>query len=450
MSDGSWRVLPLDDRGMLSQPPFRREAVEDYVGTGGYALAKLGAGSPWRSFPDRRAELIAQLRSTGLVGRGGAAFPTWRKIAATVAAAETAGMVPVVVANGAEGEPLSAKDRYLQRYRPHLVLEGLLVAMEAVGSDLGYVYAADPASQSSIERALHEAEDRGVAVPTVRCVRAQDTYVAGEETAAVRAIDTGIARPVDKPPRPFESGVGGRPTLVLNVETLACVALHLRHPTRSPSLLATLSGRSLRPHLVELPLGAPLKDVLGLLPAEVGVFEHVVLGGFFGGIVPVTPELDLDRQGLAALGTSLGCAAMRVLDAAECPVTVAADIAAYFRDNNARQCGTCMRTTGGVAAELARLAAPGSGDEALPKLTRWAAAAPGAGACAVPDGARVLIRCLIRHYGDLLHDHGSRGCTTCEAAHHAETGATLPRWDHLRVELPQWGGVQSAAADALR
>lgn len=449
MSDWSWRVLPLDDRGMLSKTPFRREAADDYVGAGGFALAKLGAGGPpSRSSAERLRQMIAVLRSAGLLGRGGAAFPTWRKITAVAAAAEARGMVPVVVANGAEGEPLSAKDRYLQRYRPHLVLEGLLLVMEAVGSDLGYVYAADSMSLSSMERAIGEAEARDVPVPVVRCVRAQDTYVAGEETAAVRAIETGIARPTDKPPRPFEAGVGGRPTLVLNVETLACVALQLRDPSRIPSFLATVSSRSFAPHLVELPLDVPLKVVLGLLPGDAGVSDHVVLGGFFGGILPVTPQLELDRPSLSALGASLGCAAIRVLDGEECPITVAADIAAYFRDNNARQCGTCIRTTGGVAAELARLAAPGSRDEALPKLNRWAAAAPGAGACALPDGARVLLRCLIRHYGQLLDDHGSRGCSICDAARCVEAQAGVPRWRRLRVELPNEEGGRGDAQQA--
>ncbi len=138
----------------------------------------------------------------------------------------------VVVANGEEGEPASIKDRWLLRHRPHLILDGLRLAAAMVGADRTYVYVSDPESARSVEAALAElgpgAFD-GIAV-AVRSV--EPGYVAGEETAAVRALNGGPAKPTDKPPRPFQEGVGGLPTLVSNVETLASLP-YLQRPRLS-------------------------------------------------------------------------------------------------------------------------------------------------------------------------------------------------------------------------
>lgn len=424
---GRLSVHPLGCDGLLAGEPFVRQRLADYRAVGGYPSGHDGP------------PLVEVVHRAGLRGRGGAAFPLWRKLHAVREAADAAGVAPVVVANGAEGEPLSVKDRYLQRYRPHLVLEGTLLAMAAVGSEQAFVYVADAGALESMRAAVAEAAKDDLVRGEVRCVRAQDTYVAGEETAAVQAIERGVARPTDKPPRPFQSGIGGVPTLVSNVETLAAAARHRRRPDAEVTFLCTLSSRSTAPALVELPVGAPAKEVLALASREVDEAADVLLGGFFGGMIPLEPDLELEQETLAALGASLGCGAVRLIEAGECPVQLAADVAAYFRDNNARQCGTCIKTTGGVAAELARLGEPGAFLRARPRLTRWAETPPGAGACALPDGLRVLLRSLLRHYGDELNAHEAAGCGACQSA--AETPR---RWAHLRVDLPAF---ESAGGD---
>ena len=192
---------------LLGEQPQTREDLAAYRARGGYRPL---AGAD---------ELLSEVESSGLVGRGGAAFPLAVKLRTVRDNGSRAGGT-VAVANGEEGEPASIKDRWLLRNRPHLVLDGLRLAAVIVAADSAYVYVSDPESARSVEAALAElgSELHGI---TVDLLTVQPGYVAGEETAAVRAINGGPAKPTDKPPRPFEAGVAERPTLVSNVETLA-------------------------------------------------------------------------------------------------------------------------------------------------------------------------------------------------------------------------------------
>jgi len=210
--------------------------------------------------------LVEAIESAGLRGRGGAAFPTGVKLRSVAGRPGPR----YVVANGEEGEPASVKDRWLLRARPHLVLDGLLRAARLVDAERCYVFISDPGSVTSVSAAIDELGE-GAPVP-VEVVTTEPRYVAGEETAVVRAINGGPALPLDKPPRPFESGVAGGPTLVANVETLANIPWISRHGSaeyrtagteRSPgTFLFTVSGACERPGLHEVPLGVRLGDAL--------------------------------------------------------------------------------------------------------------------------------------------------------------------------------------------
>ncbi len=179
-----------------------------------------------------------------------------------------------MVANGEEGEPASIKDRWLLRNRPHLVLDGLRLAVAMVAADRAYVYVSDPDSARSVEAALGELEPGALGGVEVGVATVQPGYVAGEETAAVRALNGGPVKPTDKPPRPFEVGVEGRPTLVSNVETLANLPYLQRHGAAafrsqgtalSPgTFLATITGADHPPVLYELPHGLPFTELLAL------------------------------------------------------------------------------------------------------------------------------------------------------------------------------------------
>ena len=228
-------------------------------------LAQHGA-LPYRGGPGR---LIADVMKAGLTGRGGAAFPAGRKLAAVAAA----GRRPVVVANAAESEPLSAKDKTLLRYSPHLVLDGLQLAAEAVGARRAVLYLHEDLSlRGELSDLLAERRSGGLDRVGVDLVVAPPRFLSGQETAVVNVINGGAALPTFTPPRTFERGVGGQPTLVQNVETLAHLALIARYGAgwfrglgtadEPGSMLCSVRQADGSAGVVEAALGTPLRDLI--------------------------------------------------------------------------------------------------------------------------------------------------------------------------------------------
>jgi NADH:ubiquinone oxidoreductase subunit F (NADH-binding) len=427
----AWRE---HEDGLLGRHPFGPQSLDGYLSEGGYTTPRAADALTKAGGIER------------LLGRGGAAFPTSVKIDAVRRAAASTGLRPTLVANGAEGEPLSIKDRYLLRFRPHLVLEGLMVVADALDVSEAHVYIADPIARAAVEMATAELE----AVRPARRVhvfQAQETYVAGEETAVVRALTKGIARPTDKPPRPFQTGVGGAPTLVLNVETLACIARSL-HPSRfdaGATFLATVSGGGRPAALYELPEGAPLHEVARSHFGDDDTGRNVLIGGFFGGLLPAWSDLVLSHAGVRLRRGSLGCGSLHFIERGACPIRIAGDVAGYYAEHNARQCGMCISSTSAVAATLAGLGSPVPGQQYASMLPRWAGQLSGRGACAVPDAVAVLIRSLLHFYPQDLGRHLAHGCEEC-----AEAAADpSPRWERLKVLLPPSAGEQESSGELL-
>lgn len=366
--------------------------------------------------PLEATELVEQLRRSDLRGRGGAGFPAWRKIE-TVAQRSASGDV-YVVANGEEGEPASCKDRYLLRHRPHLVLEGLLIAARAIGARHTYVYLSDAISLTRVRAAIRErdiAED-------VSVFRAPAGYVSGEESAVMRALNGGPAKPLQKPPRPFEAGVSGRPTLVLNVETFARIAELLRPGAPDPehvgmSHLLTLLGPSGESVLTEVPAAATLRGVaettLGL---NVAAADPVLAGGFFNGFLPAEAlDVPLTHEGFRLLGTGIGCGSFAFLGG-HCPVDVAADVMAYFDRENSHQCGSCFRGTAAMRKILEDLGDGTASDEDLAKVAKWSVSLRGRGACGTLDGATNVVATLFARFEPVIAGHATNGCSACAPA----------------------------------
>ncbi|MEY9874221.1 NADH:ubiquinone oxidoreductase subunit F (NADH-binding) [Streptacidiphilus sp. MAP12-33] len=378
--------------------PDRVESLADYRSHGGY-----GSG------PDPE-ELLDRVAAADLRGHGGAGFPTAVKLRA-VRDAGRSGRPPVVVANGEEGEPGSVKDRWLLRARPHLVLDGLARAAAITGADHAYVYVSDPTAERRVREALAERAFDG---PPLELVRVEHAYVAGEESAVVRRIDGGPALPTAKPPRVFEQGVGGAPTLVANVETLARLALLAAGTDGGSTVLLTLSGGTRPALLVERPYGV----TLGRLAREHGTPQPaaVLMGGLFGGLLPPSAlDLPLDRVRLAAAGTGLGCGAIRFLAPNECPVSVAADAVDHLAVESSRQCGVCVSGTRALRDTLVALAEGRCDDDGIAALARWAQALPGRGACGLLDAAARLAGSLLTGFPDLVAAHQRHPCPTCAA-----------------------------------
>ncbi|HEX4704219.1 MAG TPA: proton-conducting membrane transporter, partial [Pseudonocardiaceae bacterium] len=298
---------------------------------------------PWQG-PGGR--LIGLLERAGLTGRGGAGFPTWRKLAA-VAVGERS----VVIGNGAEGEPASAKDRTLLTRAPHLVLDGLQLAAEAVGADDCYLYVpgriADRVRQAMADRA---GRDRFA----VTVVEAPDTFVAGEESAVIARIAGRRALPTDKVDLVVRSGLRGRPTLVQNVETLAHLAViahrgpaaFRRSGTEAEpgSFLATIGGAVAAPGVYEAPYGIRLGGLLELAGGSATPLSAVLVGGYHGAWLPIADAVSapMSRAGLAPFGATPGAGVVHALPASYCGLVETARITGYLAEQSARQCGPCL------------------------------------------------------------------------------------------------------------
>lgn len=388
---------------------------------------RLLAGLP-PSVPEPTGEQVVEIAAAAAIrGRGGAGFPLAVKLRSVAngsmhANGPTNANGPVsaiglantsvhangpviagafVIANGAEGELASVKDRYLLREQPALVLRGLELAARAVRAERSFLYLSDPVAAARV---------RAVAPAEVEIVLVPPTYVAGEETAVVRAVGGGPALPSAKPPRPWQSGLYGRPTLVSNVETLAQLALAVHLGPDAPgTFLATVSGAGRAPVLYEVPYGTPLRELAGSAAEVTGV----VAGGFAGGILPASAlDLPLTHEAFASAGSTLGCGAF-VLLAGDCPVGVAAELARFFEEENARQCGSCVKGSAGIADVLARLTAGAASAEDVERLERWGKGLAGRGNCATPDAVSALVGSLFLHYRELVEAHVDSACTTC-------------------------------------
>lgn len=361
-----------------------------------------------------RGELVGLLQAAGLTGRGGAGFPTWRKIVGLLEATGGGSRRAVVVANAAEGEPASSKDAVLLATAPHLVLDGLALVAAAAGTRRTHLYAATH-HHPGLRAALAE---RGGAGPAL--VTAPGTFVAGEESAVAAAVEGRRALPWDRTVPVVQRGVGGRPTLVHNVETLAHVALLARWGAdwfRSQgsaadpgTRLVTLSGAVTLPGVVEVPGDVPLRAVLAAAGTDVASLRAVLVGGYHGSWVSgrALSGGRLSRESLSPVGAAPGAGVLVALDRRTCGLAVAARTAAWLAGQSAGQCGPCVNGLPATAAALDRLAR-GDRDPALPReVARLAGLASGRGSCRHPDGtARFVASTLGEFASDVeAHQHG--------------------------------------------
>ena len=361
-----------------------------------------------------RAAFLAMVERSGLVGRGGAGFPTARKLKAID------GRRPVVIANGTEGEPLSQKDKLLLSLSPQLVLDGTVLVAEALDALEAYVVVHPAVVLTAAEAVAQRrsVDNHGVKLTVLP---AQDRYVAGEASALANYLENGVARPRPNPPRLVERGAWGRPTLVNNVETLAHIALLARYgaewfrsagtPDEPGSMLVTLRGAVRRPVVTEVEMGTPVRDLLALAGGPTGRLQALLIGGYFGSFVDGQEAVDrpYSRAGLAGLDADVGAGVVVAFDDQTCGVVEAARIARYLAGQSAGQCGPCVFGLAAVAEELDALAS-GQLTGGTARLERWLAEVEGRGACHLPDGATRLVASALRVFSDEVTAHVSGRC----------------------------------------
>jgi NADH:ubiquinone oxidoreductase subunit F (NADH-binding) len=367
---------------------------------------------PYRGAP--RA-LIPDVRASGLTGRGGAAFPTYRKLEAVAAARPGRA---VVVGNAAEGEPASHKDEALLTLAPHLVLDGLQLAAEAVGAGRAILYVRrDVLRRTRVEAQIFERPATGLDRVAVEVIAAPGRFLAGEESALSSLVGGGTPVPRFTPPRVFERGVGGRPTLVQNTETLAHLALIARYgpawfrglgPRSEPgTMLCTLRQADRSVTVAEAAIGTPLGALLDLRAASA-----VLVGGYHGAWIPggQAARLTLSNGALRPLGGFTGAGVLAALPAGRCGLAEAAAVARYLALESAGQCGPCLNGLPSIAAAMTELAGPQPAPRVLADLARWAGLVEGRGACHHPDGAVRFVRSALRVFADEVREHQRGRC----------------------------------------
>ncbi len=380
----------------------------------------------------RGAALIEQAATAGLTGRGGAAFPVARKLWAVAA-----GRDAVVVGNAAEGEPASSKDAALLRLAPHLVLDGLQAAAEAVGARSACLYLSrrHPGGGPDLVGQLRKALASRVAAGTdrigVELIDAPARFLAGEESALAARINGGAARPSFKGRRVFERGVGGRPTLVQNVETLAHLALIARHGAawfrsvgthdEPGSMLCTVRDADGRARVVETPIGTQLDR---LVPLGDGV-QAVLAGGYHGGWLTVAAarRMSLSNADLRPVGATVGAGVLAALPIAYCGMAETAHLARSLALESAGQCGPCFNGLPAIATALSAVARPRPAEGELTSLRRWAGLVTGRGACHHPDGTVRFIASALSVFAAEIAEHSLGRCT---ATRHEQFLPPLP------------------------
>ena len=352
------------------------------------------------------ADVGALAAAAALTGRGGAGFPTAVKVRSVAQESARCRRTPVVVANGAEGEPAAHKDRTLLGCAPHLVLDGLVLAGRTLGAGT-LVLAAAPAALPAVARALAERGD------DVRLHPVVPSTVAGEETALVAGLDGWPGPPRAGQPPVRVHGVQGRPTLVLNVETLARLALLARgRPEAAARTLVTRhweAGGIAHADVVDAEPGTRLADLLPL-----GGAAAVLVGGYHGTWVSVAAAraLSLDAAALALAGARLGVGVLAALPADRCGLLETARVVDHLVRDSAGRCAACRAALPGVAAALGALAAPlPPPPGALEDLLRWSASGGGRGACRHPDGTVRLVASALELFADELTAHRYGSCT---------------------------------------
>jgi len=329
-------------------------SIDHYLANGGYSGIE-------RALAGNSQEVIDQMKASGLRGRGGAGFPTWRKWQfCKDAPAEK----KYLVCNADEGDPGAFMNRSLLEGDPHALLEGMLVAGYAIGASQGYIYcrAEYPLALERLALAIEQADEYGLLGEDIlgsgfsfqiKVKEGAGAFVCGEETALIASIEGDRGMPRPRPPFPAVSGLWGKPTIINNVETLACVSQILQNGPEWFAEYGTekskgtktfaLVGKVKRTGLVEVPLGITLREMIfgvggGVLNDK--PFKAVQTGGPSGGCIP-NDLLDtpVDYDSLQEAGSIMGSGGMVVMDEETCMV----DVARYFLDFTQKEsCGACV------------------------------------------------------------------------------------------------------------
>ena len=400
------------------------ENIDEYIARQGYEAAKKCI---LEMTPE---EIIGEVKTSGLSGRGGAGFPTWFKWKAARDARPGPDGKKYVICNADEGDPGAFMDRAVIEGDPHALIEGMMIAARAIGSDEGVVYvrAEYPLAITRLEHALTQAREKGILGKNIfgsnfsfdmRIKAGAGAFVCGEETALIASLEGERGMPRLKPPFPAQKGFWQKPSNINNVETYANVPWILRQGGAAFSALGTenskgtkvfaLTGKIAKGGLVEIPMGKTIKDVVygvggGIKGGK--AFKAVQMGGPSGGCIPASKmDTMIDYKTLAATGAIMGSGGMVVMDETTCMV----DMARFFLDFTCKEsCGKCTHCRIGnrrMLEILERICA-GEGKEGdIELLGDLAVQIKDASLCGLGQTSPNPVLTTLRYFRDEYEDH---------------------------------------------
>ncbi len=399
--------------------------LENYLKIGGYQA--------WERILKERpepADVAAEVKKSGLRGRGGAGFPTgvkWTFMPKTPPSPDK-----YVVCNSDESEPGTCKDRDILRFNPHAVVEGMLIAGYAMNAEVGYNYLRGEFMDEPYHRfeaALREAYAQGWLGQNIQgrginfelhAVLGAGAYICGEETGLLESLEGRKGMPRFKPPFPAQYGVWGRPTTVNNTETLASVPTIMRNGAEwfsqigrdeknAGTKIFSVSGHVVRPGNFEVPMGIPFRELLQLAGGMRGgkKLKAVIPGGSSVPVLPAATVMncDMDYSGIQAVGSMLGSGAVIVMDEDTCMVHVLERISRFYYAESCGQCTPCREGTGWLHRAVSRIEHGTGTPDDLDRLVDVAHHIEGHTICALGDAAAMPVWSFIQHFRDEFEYH---------------------------------------------
>jgi len=394
-------------------------SLKDYVARGGYeALRKILKGDGGEG--TTQDQVIAEVKTSGLRGRGGAGFPTGLKW--SFMPRQFPGQ-KYLVCNSDEGEPGTCKDRDILMFNPHIVIEGMAIAAYAMGISVGYNYIHGEIFEAydRFEAALEEARAAGFLGDNIlgsgynfqlHAFHGFGAYICGEETALLESLEGKKGQPRFKPPFPASFGLYGKPTTINNTETFAAVPWIIRNsgqqyleigkPNNGGTKIYSVSGDVERPGNYEVPMGLPFSELLKLAGGvrKGRTLKAVIPGGSSSPVLPasVMMECTMDYDSIAKAGSMLGSGAVIVMDDTRCMVKSLLRLSYFYMHESCGQCTPCREGTGWMYRMVERIANGHGRMEDIDLLNSVADNIQGRTICALGDAAAMPVRAMIKHF----------------------------------------------------
>jgi NADH-quinone oxidoreductase subunit F len=398
-----------------------RKTLEGYRATGGYVALERAVRA---MTPE---ELISVIDDSGLAGRGGAGFPTGRKLRAVL---DAEGGPKTVVCNADEGEPGCFKDRALMDHDPHALLEGMALACVATGADRAFIYLRYeyPETDAGLAVAIAETEAAGIlgddAFGSGRRIkiylrRGAGAYICGEETSLLNSLEGAHPFPRNRPPYPVTHGYEGTPTAVNNVETLSSLPpivangaewyRDLGMGEHAGTKVISLSGDVNRPGNYEVPLGLPLSELIEQWAGGIRngyAIQAVTMAGLSGGFL-AGDDLDvtLDEASIRSKGSFLGAGGIMVFDETRHMIEVAHSAMEFFAEESCGKCFPCRIGTQRLTERLAGDAGPADFTKWLDEVADLNLTMKETSACGLGQAAPLITESLVRYFPEVVRAH---------------------------------------------